>query len=137
MSSTYEKTELLICKQQILILQSKYDENRQITPTKVTVNNSAIVGDVHDTYSDKHWKDNVGFKVVGISVADGGSGYGLDPEVTISGGGGTGAYCKSSCKSRSNQTNRSNKCPRRIFDKSTVTVANFNAGGTQQDCMQN
>ena len=68
-------------KQNLLDMQTtdfdpviKYDKNRQITPTKVTVNNSAIALVTLTTHTpDKHWKDNVGFKVVGISVADGGS----------------------------------------------------------------
>ena len=128
--STYEKIDPADMQTTDFDLAPKYDENKQIMPIKVTVNNSAIVGDVDNTYPDKHWKDNVGFKVVGISVADGGSGYGLNPEVTISGGGGTGATAKAVVRAgvikRIEVTNAGNG----YLSSPTVTVANFNAGGT-------
>ena len=128
--STYEKTEPADMQTTDFDLAPKYDENRQITPIKVTVNNSAIVGDVDDTYPDKHWKDNVGFKVVGISVADGGSGYGLDPEVTISGGGGTGATAKAVVRAGVIKRIEVTNAGGGYLSSPTVTVANFNAGGT-------
>ena len=46
--STYEKTEPADMQTTDFDLAPKYDENRQITPIKVTVNNSAIVGDNDD-----------------------------------------------------------------------------------------
>ena len=96
-------------------LAPKYDSNKQINPIRVKVQDSEIVGDVDDTYPDKHWSDNVGFKVE-ITVADGGSGYGINPS-NNRGGGGTGATAKQ-LSERNNKKNRSNKCRRRIFVKS-------------------
>lgn len=66
--------------------------NGVITPSKVTVNNDQLVGaDNITTYPDKNWKDNIGFKITAINIANGGTSYTNPPAVVITGGGGTGA----------------------------------------------
>ena len=75
-------------------LAPRYNDNKQIVPLNLVVKDSVIVGSIDDTYPDKHWKDAVGFKVISISVADGGTGYGVNPEVTVTGGGGSGCQAK-------------------------------------------
>ena len=66
--------------------------NGIITPSKVTINNDQLVGaDGITTYPDKNWKDNVGFKITSINIADGGTAYTNPPAVEITGGGGSGA----------------------------------------------
>jgi len=63
-------------------------------PVKVIDNEIIGVDAFFDEYPAKNWKDNNGFKVVGINIYDGGSKYTFPPTVTITGGGGTGATAR-------------------------------------------
>jgi hypothetical protein len=66
---------------------------KKILPVPVTVEDNRIVGaeSFFGEFPDKNWKDNVGFKVTEIAVADPGTRYRYAPDVRIEGGGGTGA----------------------------------------------
>ena len=103
--------------------------NKQINPLELS-RDSEIVGDVDDTYPDKHWSDNVGFKVTEITVADGGSGYGINPAVTITGGGGTGATAKAVVRGGIIKRIEVLSSGSGYLSSPTVAVANFNADGT-------
>ena len=47
---------------------------------------------------DKNWKDNIGFKITGINIADGGTAYTNPSAVEITGGGGSGAKAQHTLK---------------------------------------
>ena len=128
--STYEKVDPADMQTTDFDLAPKYDSDKKINPIRVTVTDNQLVGDVDDTYPDKHWKDNVGFKVTAITVADGGSGYGLDPEITISGGGGTGATAKAVVRAGVIKRIDVLTSGSGYLSSPTITVANFNADGT-------
>ena len=128
--STYEKVDPADMQTTDFDLAPKYDSDKKINPIRVTVTDDQLVGDVDDTYPDKHWKDNVGFKVTAITVADGGSGYGLDPEITISGGGGTGATAKAVVRAGVIKRIDVLTSGSGYLSSPTITVANFNADGT-------
>ena len=54
--------------------------------------NDQLVGyNLADTYPNKHWLNNLGFKIKEIKISNPGSGYLGIPVLHISGGGGTGA----------------------------------------------
>ena len=56
------------------------------------VNNNQITNsNLTSDYPNKHWSDNVGFKIISINLADAGLGYLGVPNITITGGGGSGA----------------------------------------------
>ena len=128
--STYEKVDPADMQTTDFDLAPKYDSDKKINPIRVTVTDNQLVGDVDDTYPDKHWKDNVGFKITAITVADGGSGYGLDPEITISGGGGTGATAKAVVRAGVIKRIDVLTSGSGYLSSPTITVANFNADGT-------
>ena len=128
--STYEKVDPADMQTTDFDLAPKYDSDKKINPIRVTVTDDQLVGDVDDTYPDKHWKDNVGFKITAITVADGGSGYGLDPEITISGGGGTGATAKAVVRAGVIKRIDVLTSGSGYLSSPTITVANFNADGT-------
>ena len=128
--STNEKVDPADMQTTDFDLAPKYDSDKKINPIRVTVTDDQLVGDVDDTYPDKHWKDNVGFKVTAITVADGGSGYGLDPEITISGGGGTGATAKAVVRAGVIKRIDVLTSGSGYLSSPTITVANFNADGT-------
>lgn len=92
--STYDKTDPASIQTTDFDLAPRYNNNNQIEPINAIVKDNEIVGTIEDTYPDKHWKDNVGFAVTSITVADGGSGYGQNPQITITGGGGSGCTAK-------------------------------------------
>ena len=78
-------------------LPPRYNEReRKILPVPVTVQDNRIVGPeaFFDDFPDKNWRDNVGFKVTSIEVAEAGSGYQVAPDVRIEGGGGSGATAR-------------------------------------------
>ena len=128
--STYEKIDPADMQTTDFDLAPKYDSDKKINPIRVSVTDNQLVGNVDDTYPDKHWKDNVGFKVTAITVADGGSGYGLDPEITISGGGGTGATAKAVVRAGVIKRIDVLTSGSGYLSSPTITVANFNADGT-------
>ena len=67
---------------------------------KIVVSYAKVINDqiansnITSTYPNKHWLDNVGFKVTTIKISNVGSGYLGTPTITITGGGGTGATAK-------------------------------------------
>ena len=68
-------------------------DNDEITPQRIKVIDSRLVNtdaDI-DIYPYKNWADNVGFEVSKINISNPGKGYIVAPQVTISGGGGSGA----------------------------------------------
>ena len=75
-------------------LSPRYIEGtNEITPQRIKVIDGRLVNtdaDI-DVYPYKNWADNAGFEVSKINISDTGSGYTNAPQVTISGGGGTGA----------------------------------------------
>ena len=108
--SAYEKTEPTNSLITDFDLPPRYNSNGVIESSKVTVSNNVLVdaGGI-TTYPDKHWRDNIGYKVIAINVGVEGSGYTNPPAVTITGGGGTGAtavaYIKSGALTRIKVTN--------------------------------
>ena len=61
-----------------------------------TVSNNQLVGASEDLdlYPAKYWKDNLGYKVTEIKIANAGSGYAQPPVILLEGGGGSGATAK-------------------------------------------
>ena len=71
-----------------------YDElSDSIKPVDAKIVNSQLIGsdDVLETYPNKNWKDNFGFKVTNINIGVAGSKYEFPPSIEITGGGGSGA----------------------------------------------
>ena len=92
--SAYEKIENSQSRLTDFDLQASYnDTTKKIEPQNVKVVGENLIGinDKLDTYPYKNWTDNVGYKVIDIQVADGGSGYSQAPTIKLTGGGGTGA----------------------------------------------
>ena len=77
-------------------LPATYDPvSKKIVVSYAKVINDQITNsDITNTYPNKHWLDNVGFKVTTIKISNVGSGYLGTPTITITGGGGTGATAK-------------------------------------------
>ena len=77
-------------------LPATYDPvSKKIVVSYAKVINDQITNsDITNTYPNKHWLDNVGFKVTTIKISNVGSGYLGTPNITITGGGGTGATAK-------------------------------------------
>lgn len=78
-------------------LPPKYDAvaGKIVPRSPKIVDNQLVDADsLFDTYPDKHWKDNIGFKVTDIRISASGSRYNTSPKVTITGGGGSGATAK-------------------------------------------
>ena len=65
----------------------------RIVTEQVKVQNSALtnLSEELDNFPKRFWKDNVGFQVVDIQIANSGKGYTQAPTITLTGGGGTGA----------------------------------------------
>ena len=73
-------------------LPARYDDENQITPSSAKLVGTALTGiDTITSYPDKHWLENVGFKIVSFNIGEKGSGYITPPIVSITGGGGSGA----------------------------------------------
>ena len=99
--SSYQKTEPTNSVITDFDYPPKY-VNGIITPSKVTVVNDTLVGAENvKTYPDKNWKDNVGFKITAINIANPGTLYTNPPTVNITGGGGTGATARAYIKNGS------------------------------------
>ena len=64
----------------------------------IKVIDNSIIANQSDisTYPNRHWADNVGYKVLNIEVSDPGQGYVTAPVITVTGGGGSGATAKAS-----------------------------------------
>lgn len=77
-------------------LPATYDPvSKKIVVSYAKVINDQITNsDITNNYPNKHWLDNVGFKVTTIKISNVGSGYLGTPTITITGGGGTGATAK-------------------------------------------
>ena len=89
--SSYQKTEPTNSMTTDFDLPPKYI-NGVIVPQSVVVENGNLVGsDKITAYPDKHWRDNVGYKIVSINIANPGTEYKNAPSIVISGGGGSGA----------------------------------------------
>jgi hypothetical protein len=74
-------------------LPATYDAQKDSIVTSVAqiINDQIINSNLTSTYPNKHWLDNVGFKITSIEIAEPGTGYLGVPIVTFVGGGGTGA----------------------------------------------
>ena len=74
-------------------LPPSYDAaSNSIQTSLATMTNNAIVGsNLTADFPNRHWLLNVGFKIESIKIADAGQGYLGVPNITISGGGGSGA----------------------------------------------
>ena len=72
------------------------DVSKRIESSSAIVVDNTIVGEnlPTDSYPRKFWKDNSGYSVVAVEIANPGSGYTLPPTVTITGGGGSGAKAR-------------------------------------------
>jgi len=126
--SSYEKTEPTNSVITDFDYAPKYI-NGVITPSKVTINNDQLVGaDNITTYPDKNWKDNIGYKITAINIANGGTAYTNPPAVEITGGGGTGAtgtaYIKNGVVYRINVTNSGSG----YISSPTVTLSGSTTG---------
>ncbi len=92
--SAYEKIENSQSRITDFDLQPGFNSiTKNIEPQNVKVVGDTLIGIDDDlaTYPFKNWTDNVGFKVVDIQIADGGSGYTQAPVIKLTGGGGSGA----------------------------------------------
>lgn len=69
---------------------------KEILPQSVKVIDDTLIGINSDlqTYPNKHWLDNLAYKVVSVEVADGGSGYTFPPVITFESNSGTGAEAR-------------------------------------------
>jgi len=69
------------------------DAYKTILPEAVKVVNNTLIGidaDI-DTYPNKNWLDNATYKITSVDVVEPGAGYTSPPQLTVEGGGGTGA----------------------------------------------
>jgi len=126
--SSYQKTEPTNSVITDFDLPPKY-VNGKIEPSKVTVVDDTLVGAENiNTYPDKNWKDNIGYKITAINIADEGSEYKNPPAVVITGGGGMGAtakaYIKNGKVTRINVTNSGNG----YISSPTVTLSGSTTG---------
>jgi len=96
--SSYQKTEPTNSVITDFDYPPKYI-NGIIEPSKVTIFNDELIGaDNINSYPDKNWKDNIGYKITAINVAEAGSEYKNPPAVEITGGGGSGATAQAYIK---------------------------------------
>ena len=92
--SAYEKIEQTRTVVTDFDLPPKYNfDYGEILPEFIKIENDTLIGSdaAITTYPNKNWLDNHTHKVEKIVVADGGSGYLSAPQITLVGGGGTGA----------------------------------------------
>ena len=78
-------------------LTPAYNEiSKRIESSSAIVIDNTIVAEnlPTDAYPRKFWKDNVGYSVSEIEIANPGTGYTLPPTISITGGGGTGAKAR-------------------------------------------
>jgi len=92
--SSYEKIEDSKSMVTDFDLPPIYNETLgKISPQYATIDNGVLVTRNADigNYPSKHWADNLGFEVIRIELADAGQGYQQAPQVSITGGFGSGA----------------------------------------------
>ena len=72
------------------------DITKRIESNRSLIFDNTVINENLDTesYPRKFWKDNVGYEVKEIEIANPGSGYTFPPKVIITGGGGTGAEAR-------------------------------------------
>jgi len=70
------------------------DARGKIVPVDTRVVNDTVQVNGITSYPQKHWLENVSFKIKEINIYEAGSGYLNAPSVEISGGGGTGAVAE-------------------------------------------
>ena len=68
----------------------------KILPKNIKVIDDVLVGTTPDleTYPNKNWLDNSSYSIVSVTPVDGGQGYTSPPELTLTGGGGSGTVLK-------------------------------------------
>ena len=92
--SDYEALDETQSKMTDFDLPAYYDESRKsITVPDIIVRDNNIItdNDKINSLPRKDWKDNVGYEVSRIDVANPGSKFTFTPKIRIEGGGGTGA----------------------------------------------
>ena len=106
--STYEKTDNSRSVVTDFDLPAKFDsQENNITPSSAKVVDGVIVGTGtgFDTYPEKHWIDNATYSIESLLIGNSGIGYLSSPQITISGGGGTGATAEASIGANGKITN--------------------------------
>ena len=99
--SSYQKTEPTNTMATDFDLPPRY-VNGVIKPQSIRVSDDTLTGvDQITSYPDKHWRDNVGYKIISINIANPGTEYKNPPSITITGGGGLGATAKAYIKNGS------------------------------------
>jgi hypothetical protein len=86
--SNYTKTETVNMLTSDFDLQS--NNNIRVIDNQLQLNGNTTL----DVYPNKSWKDNHTYGVASIEIQNAGSGYQAAPELTIIGGGGTGAAAR-------------------------------------------
>ena len=68
-------------------------QDGRIIPSSLKIKDDVLYGEDPGlaTYPNKHWQDNLGYEVIAIQIANGGTGYLEPPILKLNGGGGTGA----------------------------------------------
>jgi hypothetical protein len=92
--SAYDKTDNTQSVVTDFELSPFYDTERgEIVSPQVKINDGVLSGINFniDQYPQKHWVDNFTYSVEEVKIENGGSGYTNIPQVTITGGGGSGA----------------------------------------------
>ena len=92
--SAYEKTEPTNSVVTDFDLSPVYNQSRDVIETSNSIiqNNTLInVSEDLNLYPAKFWKDNIGYEVTRVRLANNGSGYTQAPVILLEGGGGTGA----------------------------------------------
>ena len=94
--SAYESTDETPLSVTDFDLPATYNANTKTIEVSVAkcTNNQIVGSNITNEYPNKHWLNNVGFKLTAIKIANAGSGYLGIPIVQISGGGGSGATAK-------------------------------------------
>ena len=95
--SAYEKLEPSESVITDFDLPPRYDSTYgRILPHSIKTDGETLSGVADDVqnYPNKHWLDSVGYAVQNIEIADGGTGFVSAPEISLTGGGGTGATAR-------------------------------------------
>ena len=88
--SSYQKTEPTNTSVADFDYPPRYKDGF-IQASNIRVVGNALTTNAITTFPDKHWLDNVGYKITEINVANEGTEYTNAPVVIITGGGGSGA----------------------------------------------
>ena len=94
--SSFTNTDLTSTTTADFDLSPKYDvAEGKITASNAKVSSTNVYGERDvSSYPDKHWFDNVGYKITSVDIGNKGTAYTLPPVVKFEGGGGTGATAK-------------------------------------------